>query len=91
MLATESAPASAATTAPLSTVPLDFAGNPDAISVVAEAVRLSHGYQFNPAFATEISRIDPLPHQRIAVYERMIPQQPLRFLLADDAGPARRS
>ena len=86
VLATESAPASAATTAPLSAVPLDFAGNPDAISAVAEAVRLSHGYQFNPAFATEISRIAPLPHQRIAVYERMIPQQPLRFLLADDAG-----
>ena len=29
---------------------------------------------------------DPLPHQRIAVYERMLPQEPLRFLLADDAG-----
>ena len=67
-------------------VPLDFAGNPDAISAVAEAARLSHGYQFNPTFATEISRIHPLPHQRIAVYERMLPQQPLRFLLADDAG-----
>ena len=79
-------PAPAATTAPLSAVPFDFAGNPEAISAVAEAVRLSHGYQFNPAFATEISRIDALPHQRIAVYERMIPQQPLRFLLADDAG-----
>ena len=72
--------------AAIPTVPLDFAGNPDAISAVAEAVRLSHGYQFNPAFATEVSRIDALPHQRIAVYERMIPQQPLRFLLADDAG-----
>ena len=66
--------------------PLDFAGNPDAVSVVAEAVRLAHGHQFNPAFATEISRIDTLPHQRIAVYERMLRQQPLRFLLADDAG-----
>ncbi len=86
-LATASTAAPASTsTAPASAVPLDFAGNPDAISAVAEAVRLSHGYQFNPAFATEVSRIDALPHQRIAVYERMIPQQPLRFLLADDAG-----
>ena len=66
--------------------PLDFAGNPDAVSAVAEAVRLAHGHQFNPAFAAETSRIDPLPHQRIAVYERMLRQQPLRFLLADDAG-----
>ena len=65
---------------------LDFAGNPDAVSVVAEAYRLKYGHQFNPAFASEISRIDPLPHQRIAVYEHMLPQDPLRFLLADDAG-----
>ena len=33
-----------------------------------------------------LARIDPLPHQRIAVYERMLPREPLRFLLADDAG-----
>ena len=71
---------------PASSPPLDFAGNPDAVSAVAEAVRLAHGHQFNPAFATEIARIHPLPHQRIAVYERMLRQQPLRFLLADDAG-----
>ena len=66
--------------------PLDFAGNPDAVAAVAEALRLAHGHQFNPAFATEVSRIHPLPHQRIAVYEQMLRQQPLRFLLADDAG-----
>ena len=41
---------------------------------------------FNSTFATEISQIDPLPHQRIAVYEHMLKQFPLRFLLADDAG-----
>ncbi len=66
--------------------PLDFAGNPNAILAVAEAHRLAFGHQFNPTFASEISRIDPLPHQRIAVYEHMLPQEPLRFLLADDAG-----
>ncbi len=66
--------------------PLDFAGDPEAVSAVAEAYRLTFGHQFNPAFASEIARIDPLPHQRIAVYERMLPQDPLRFLLADDAG-----
>ena len=66
--------------------PLDFAGNPEGVSAVAEALRLAHGHQFNPAFASETARIDPLPHQRIAVYERMLGQDPLRFLLADDAG-----
>ena len=65
---------------------LDFAGNPQAAATVAEALRLAHGHQFNPAFAAETARIDPLPHQRIAVYERMLAQDPLRFLLADDAG-----
>ena len=65
---------------------LDFAGDPAALLLVAEAHRLAHGHQFNPAFASETAHIDPLPHQRIAVYERMLPRNPLRFLLADDAG-----
>ena len=34
--------------------------------------RTNHSVPFNPAFATEISLIDPLPHQRIAVYDRML-------------------
>ena len=72
--------------APSTPPPLDFAGDPAALSAVAEALRLAHGHQFNPAFASETARIDPLPHQRIAVYERMLRQDPLRFLLADDAG-----
>ena len=66
--------------------PFDFAGNPGGISAYAEALCLAHGHEFNPAFAVETARIDPLPHQRIAVYERMLAQDPLRFLLADDAG-----
>ena len=65
---------------------LDFNGDPDRLSLFVECLRLTHGYQFNPAFASEISRIDPLPHQRIAVYEQMLRRDPLRFLLADDAG-----
>ena len=69
-----------------STTQLDFAGNPDAVTAVAEAWRLAYGHQFNPAFASETARIDPLPHQRVVVYELMLRQEPLRFLLADDAG-----
>ena len=64
----------------------DFSADPDAVSAVAEAYRLAYGHLFNPAFATETSLIDPLPHQRIAVYKQMLRQAPLRFLLADDAG-----
>ena len=65
---------------------LDFGAPPDAVVAIAEAMRLACGHLSNPAFATEISSIDPLPHQRIAVYEHMLDMSPLRFLLADDAG-----
>ena len=65
---------------------MDFAADPEAVAAVVEAHRLTYGHLFNSAFAIETSLIDPLPHQRIAVYERMLNQAPLRFLLADDAG-----
>ena len=65
---------------------LDFSAKPEVVAAVAEAARLAYGHLANPAFATEISSIAPLPHQRIAVYEHMLGQSPLRFLLADDAG-----
>ena len=65
---------------------LDFAAKPEAVAAVTEATCLAYGHLSNPAFASEISSIDPLPHQRIAVYENMLGQSPLRFLLADDAG-----
>ena len=65
---------------------LDFSAPPEAVLAIAEGYRLAYGHQFNPAFASEISLIDPLPHQRIAVYEHMLPKPRLRFLLADDAG-----
>ena len=65
---------------------LDFTAPPEVIKVLAEGERLSFGHQASPTFATEFSRIDPLPHQRIAVYEYMLKQSRLRFLLADDAG-----
>ena len=36
--------------------------------------------------AVHTSLVEPLPHQITAVYEAMLPRQPLRFLLADDPG-----
>src|SRR6266536_5997952 len=65
---------------------IDFKGNAEKVRLVVEGNRLSYGHLFNPTFATEVSRIDPLPHQRLAVYEHMLPAARLRFLLADDAG-----
>lgn len=65
---------------------LDFAAEPEVVRSLVEGERLSFGHLANPAFATEIASIDPLPHQRIAVYDHMLKQARLRFLLADDAG-----
>jgi superfamily II DNA or RNA helicase/DNA-binding XRE family transcriptional regulator len=65
---------------------LDFTAGPEVVRALVEGERLSFGHLANPAFATEIASIDPLPHQRIAVYDHMIRQARLRFLLADDAG-----
>jgi superfamily II DNA or RNA helicase len=63
-----------------------FRADCDMVRYVAEAHRLAHAYLFNTAFATETSLIDPLPHQLIAVYDHLLHQPRLRFLLADDAG-----
>lgn len=67
-------------------VTLDFTAEAGTVKVLAEGERLSFGHLANPVFATEVARIDPLPHQRLAVYDRMLAQPRLRFLLADDAG-----
>ena len=60
--------------------------DPEGVAAVAEAARLSYGHLASPTFATEVSLIDPLPHQRVAVYDRIMKAWPIRFLLADDAG-----
>ncbi len=65
---------------------LDFTARSEVVQALVEGERLSFGHLANPAFATEIASIDPLPHQRIAVYDYMLKQSRLRFLLADDAG-----
>jgi superfamily II DNA or RNA helicase len=65
---------------------LDFEGDPDAVKLVVDAYRLRNGHLFNKAYGLELSRVVPLPHQRIAVYDNLLPLSPMRFLLADDAG-----
>lgn len=65
---------------------IDFSSDPKVVWAVVEGERLTYGHLFNPTFATETSIIEPLPHQRIAVYEYLLKQPRLRFMLADDAG-----
>ena len=85
-LETELPTSSAAPPLPFPQICLDFEGDADAVKLVVDAHRLQNGHLFNKAFGLELSRVVPLPHQRIAVYEQMLSQNPLRFLLADDAG-----
>ncbi len=53
---------------------------------VSEAQRIRLAHLFDPVLAVHTSLVEPLPHQITAVYEAMLPRQPLRFLLADDPG-----
>jgi SNF2 family DNA or RNA helicase len=54
--------------------------------LVSEAQRIHLAHLFDPVLAVHTSMVEPLPHQITAVYESMLPRQPLRFLLADDPG-----
>ena len=54
--------------------------------LVSEAQRIRLAHLFDPVLAVHTSIVEPLPHQITAVYESMLPRQPLRFLLADDPG-----
>ncbi|MEA2013965.1 MAG: helicase-related protein, partial [Thermodesulfobacteriota bacterium] len=63
-----------------------FDADADMLRLVSEAYRIGMAYLFDPLLAVHTSLIDPLPHQITAVYEEMLPRQPLRFLLADDPG-----
>src|SRR3989337_3500883 len=54
--------------------------------LVSEAHRFRLAHLFDPVLAVHTSEVEPLPHQITAVYESMLPRQPLRFLLADDPG-----
>lgn len=66
--------------------PWSFDGDGAQFRLVAEANRIRLAHLFDPVLAVHTSLVDPLPHQITAVYEEMLPRQPLRFLLADDPG-----
>lgn len=63
-----------------------FDGDGTLLRLVSEAYRIHLAWLFDPYLAITTSTIDPLPHQISAVYEQMLPRQPMRFLLADDPG-----
>jgi hypothetical protein len=70
-------PASGASTAPV---------DADRLRLLIESARIRLAYMHDRQFAVSLSGIRTLPHQIEAVYQRMLPQPRLRFLLADDPG-----
>ncbi len=66
--------------------PWAFDGDGATFRLVSEAHRIRLAHLFDPVLAVHSSVVEPLPHQITAVYEHMLPRQPLRFLLADDPG-----
>ncbi|MBK8798729.1 MAG: DUF3883 domain-containing protein [Anaerolineales bacterium] len=66
--------------------PWSFDGDGARFRLVSEAHRIRLAHLFDPVLAVHTSLVEPLPHQITAVYETMLPRQPLRFVLADDPG-----
>ena len=64
----------------------NFDGDSEKFRLVSEAYRIRLAHLFDPRLAVHTSQVYPLPHQITAVYEEMLPRQPLRYLLADDPG-----
>ncbi|TAL53977.1 helicase-related protein [Pandoraea sp.] len=66
--------------------PWSFDADGEGFKLAAEAIRINLAHLFDPMMAVHTSNVEPLPHQITAVYESMLPRQPLRFVLADDPG-----
>lgn len=66
--------------------PWAFDAPGEEFKLATEAYRIDLAYLFDPMMAVHTSNVEPLPHQITAVYESMLPRQPLRFVLADDPG-----
>lgn len=69
-----------------SELPWSFDTDADGYRLASEAYRIRLAHLFDPHLAVHTSMIEPLPHQITAVYQEMLPRQPLRYLLADDPG-----
>jgi superfamily II DNA or RNA helicase len=71
------------TSAPARTFSL---ADPTDLQLLVESARIRLAYAYDRQFAVSLSGIRTFPHQVEAVYQKMLPQPCLRFLLADDPG-----
>lgn len=61
--------------------PWSFDADGGLFRLVSEAHRIRLAHLFDPVLAVHTSVVEPLPHQITAVYESMLPRQPLRFFV----------
>ncbi len=67
-------------------VGIDFSGNSEKTFLILEAKRYRYLSLYDPLLAINISKVDPLPHQIEAVYDKVLKLPRIRFLIADDPG-----
>ncbi|MCY3953242.1 MAG: helicase-related protein [bacterium] len=63
-----------------------FDADGELFRLASEARRMRFAHLADPFAAVDASSIEPYPHQIDAVYNRLLPQRPVRFVLADDPG-----
>ena len=63
-----------------------FDADGELFRLASEARRMRFAHLADPFAAVDTSSIEPYPHQIDAVYNRLLLQRPVRFVLADDPG-----
>ena len=67
-------------------IEIDFSANPKHVFSALETKRYRYISLYDPLFAINTSKVDPLPHQIDAVYGHILKLPRIRFLIADDPG-----
>ena len=65
---------------------IDCSAPAENVFLALEGKRFKYASLFDPLLAVHVSKIDPLPFQIDAVYEYVLKQPRVRFLIADDPG-----
>ena len=68
------------------TVQTDFKAESWKVFLALESKRYRFASLYDPLLAMNASKVDPLPHQIEAVYDRVLKLPTIRFLIADDPG-----
>ncbi len=64
----------------------DFSGDSEKVFLALEEKRYRFLSLYDPLVAINTSKVDPLPHQIEAVYDKVLKLPRIRFLIADDPG-----